>query len=73
MGAFAHLVGFSEDRRRVLHMHPAEARRLGPDDRGGPELRFRIFADAPGYYRLFLQVQVGGRSRFVPFGIDVVP
>jgi hypothetical protein len=54
-------------------MHPIEARRLGPDDRGGPELRFRIFAPTPGYYRLFLQVQIDGRSRFVPFGIDVLP
>ena len=73
MGAFAHLVGFREDRRTVLHMHPVESRKLGPDDRGGPELRFRIFAEAPGYYRLFLQVQVGGKSRFAPFGIDVAP
>jgi hypothetical protein len=73
MGAFAHLVGFREDRRTVLHMHPVESRKLGPDDRGGPELRFRIFAEAPGYYRLFLQVQVGGKSRFAPFGIDVTP
>jgi hypothetical protein len=71
MGAFAHLVGFREDRRTVLHMHPMESRRLGPDDRGGPELRFRIFAEEPGYYRLFLQVQISGRSRFVPFGIDI--
>jgi len=75
MGAFAHLVGFREDRGAVLHMHPIEARPLGPrgDDRGGPELSFRIFAPTPGYYRLFLQVQIDGRSRFVPFGIDVLP
>ena len=73
MGAFAHLVGFREDRKAVLHMHPIEARRLAPEDRGGPELSFRIFAESPGYYRLFLQVQIEGRPRFVPFGIEVLP
>ncbi|HEX6736955.1 MAG TPA: heavy metal-binding domain-containing protein [Vicinamibacteria bacterium] len=73
MGAFAHLVAFREDRRDLLHLHPVESRRLAPDDRGGPELAFRVFAPTPGYYRLFLQVQVGGRSRFVPFGVEVHP
>jgi len=73
MGAFAHLVGFHEDRRTILHMHPLESRRLAPEDRGGPDLSFRIYAETPGYYRLFLQVQVGGQSKFVPFGLEVAP
>jgi hypothetical protein len=73
MGAFAHLVGFHEDHKTILHMHPIESRRLEPDDRGGPDLTFRIYTDTPGYYRLFLQVQIGGVSKFVPFGVEVVP
>ena len=73
MGAFAHLVGFHEDRRTILHMHPIEARKLSAEDRGGPELEFRIYTETPGYYRLFLQVQIGGVSKFVPFGIEVAP
>jgi hypothetical protein len=73
MGAFAHLVGFHEDRKTILHMHPIESRRLADEDRGGPDLNFRIYTDQPGYYRLFLQVQIGGESKFIPFGIDVVP
>jgi hypothetical protein len=73
MGAFAHLVGFHENWKDILHMHPMETRVLKPEDRGGPELEFRIYADTPGYYRFFLQVQVDGDSKFIPFGVDVVP
>jgi hypothetical protein len=73
MGAFAHLVGFHEDHKTVLHIHPVESRKLGPEDRGGPDLAFRLYTETPGYYRLFLQVQVGGASRFIPFGVEVAP
>jgi hypothetical protein len=73
MAAFAHLVGFHERGDVVLHMHPIEARALEAGDRGGPELRFRLFAETPGYYRLFLQTQVGGAAQFIPFGLDVLP
>lgn len=71
MGAFAHLVGFHEDRKTILHMHPLEARRLKDTDRGGPDLAFRIYTETPGYYRLFLQVQIGGVSKFIPFGVEI--
>jgi hypothetical protein len=73
MGAFAHLVGFHEDRKTVLHMHPIESRLLKAEDRGGPDLAFRIYTETPGYYRLFLQVQIGGVSKFIPFGVEVTP
>jgi hypothetical protein len=73
MEAFGHLVGFHEDRTAVLHLHPIEDRPPQPGEHGGPDLAFRLYTDAPGYYRLFLQVQVGGRSRFVPFGLQVAP
>jgi hypothetical protein len=71
MAAFAHLVGFHEGGDVVLHMHPTESGALAADDRGGPELSFRLFAETPGYYRLFLQTQVAGAAQFVPFGVDV--
>ena len=73
MGAYAHLVGFHEDYQTVLHLHPRGAPAPGSNARGGPELEFQLFAIKPGFYRLFAQVQIGGISRFAPFGIQVVP
>lgn len=73
MGAYAHLVGFHEDFQTVLHLHPRGAPASGPQARGGPELEFQIYAVKPGFYRLFAQVQIGGISRFAPFGIQVLP
>jgi hypothetical protein len=71
MASFAHFVAFSEDRKTILHLHPNGPPLLSPADRGGPELEFRLYAGQPGFYRLFVQVQIGGASRFVPFGVQV--
>lgn len=60
-GTFAQLVAFHEDRRTVLHIHPNGVEPRTPADRGGP-----IFA-----FRLYAQVQIGGVSRFAPFGLNV--
>ncbi len=73
MGAFAHLVGFHEDRETVLHMHPRGSQVLTAQDRGGPDLDFQLYTENPGFYRLFAQVQIGGVSKFIPFGLTVVP
>ena len=73
MGAFAHIVGFADDYRSVLHTHPTGERPLKPEDRGGPELAFLIYATQAGFYRLFVQVQIGDASLFVPFGLHVRP
>lgn len=73
MGTFAHIVGFSEDYRTVLHMHPQGAKLLIPTDRGGPELEFQMYATKPGFIRLYSQIQVNGVSRFASFGINVIP
>ena len=73
MAAFAHLVGFNEDRETVLHMHPTGAPISNQDERGGPELEFKIYATKPGFVRLFCQVQVDGRQVFVPFNLEVSP
>jgi hypothetical protein len=71
MGAFAHIVGFRDDRTSALHIHPEIARPLSPEDRGGPDLRFRFYAAKPGFYRLFVQVQRNGQSEFVPFALNI--
>lgn len=73
MGMFAHIAGFNEDFKTVLHMHPRGTKLLSPTDRGGPELEFILYATKPGFYRLFAQVQVGGISKFAPFGITIDP
>ena len=73
MGAFAHLVGFNEDYQTVLHLHPKGPLVLDQAARGGPELEFQIYALRPGFVRLFAQMQIGGRSRCVPFGLQIAP
>lgn len=73
MGAFAHIVGFREDRTSALHIHPETARPLTASDRGGPDLYFRFYAAQPGFYRLFVQIQRDGTEEFVPFALNVIP
>src|ERR1044072_1297044 len=71
MGAFAHLVGFNEDYSTVMNMNPKGPPVLDPAARGGPEVEFQIYALRPGFVRLFAQVQIEGRSRFIPFGLQI--
>jgi hypothetical protein len=73
MATFAHLVGFNQDYKTVMHIHPKEPPVLDPAARGGPELEFQIYALQPGFVRLFAQVQIDGRSRFAPFGLQIAP
>ena len=73
MGAFAHLVGFHENRTTALHIHPETSRTPGPKDRSGPDLYFRLFAPSPGFFRLFVQVQRDGVQQFASFGLNVAP
>ncbi len=70
MAAFAHLIGFHEDLRNVLHFHPKGRPVLNEKARGGPELEFILYATQPGFVRLFAQVQVGGVPKFAPFGLQ---
>ena len=73
MNAFAHLVGFNQDYKTVMHMHPKGPPVLDPAARGGSELEFQIYALRPGFVRLFAQVQIEGRSQFAPFGLQIAP
>ena len=73
MNAFAHLVGFYDDGRTVVHLHPA-----GPDvedasARGGSALEFEVYPPKPGFLRLYCQVSVDGTSVYAPFGVNVLP
>jgi hypothetical protein len=73
METFAHIVGFNENYKTVMHIHPSGPPVLDPRARGGPELKFQIYALQPGFMRLFAQVQIAGKTRFAPFGIMVEP
>ena len=71
MDSFAHLVGFYEDRKTVLHIHPNGAPVLSPGARGGPDLEFQFYAMRPGVVRLFAQVQIADAPKIVPFAIQI--
>lgn len=73
MGAYAHLVAFSEDRDTVAHVHPMGDEPKKDSDRGGPSLGFHLMFPEPGYQKLFAQFQIGGKNVFAPFGLDVKP
>ena len=73
MGAFAHFVGFCEDYRTVIHVHPAGPEPTAPDQRGGPMLPFYLYAPKAGYMRFYAQIRVGGRDRFAAFGLNIGP
>jgi hypothetical protein len=73
MGAFAHIVGFNEDLKTVLHIHPYGKEPTSAADRAGPAFAFKFYAPAPGFYRLYGQVQIGGVSQFAPFGVTILP
>jgi hypothetical protein len=63
MGAYGHIVGFYSDFRNVVHTHP-----MGGAD---SELMFHLVPYKPGFIKLFVQVKIGGREIFAPFGINV--
>lgn len=73
MGAFAHIVGFSEDRKTILHVHPYTRDPIGPEDRAGPAFAFKLYAPTAGFLRLYGQVQIDGVSQFAPFGLNILP
>lgn len=73
MGSFAHIVGFNEDYKTVVHIHPTGNDPTRPTDRGGPVLEFKFYPPAAGYTRLYCQVNIGGASKFAPFNINVLP
>ncbi|MEQ1851026.1 MAG: hypothetical protein ABMA01_05470 [Chthoniobacteraceae bacterium] len=73
MNAFAHLVGFYDDHRTVVQLHPTGGDVLNPELRGGPTLGFIHFAPKPGFIRLYCQVRIEGKTLFAPFSVNVEP
>jgi hypothetical protein len=73
MQAFAHLIGFSEDRTEIVHTHPMGREITAENARGGPNLLFHITFPKSGYYRLFLQVRVADKVLTIPFDAWVAP
>ena len=72
MGAFAHVVGFMDDRSTVIHVHshgepPHEL------SRSGPEVPFRFIAPKSGFLKFFVQTQVNGTVMLAKFGFPVEP
>lgn len=73
MNAFAHLVGFYDDYRTVVHLHPAGGEILRPELRGGPAMEFKFYPPRAGHLRLYCQVLHEGRMIFAPFDLEVAP
>jgi hypothetical protein len=71
MQSFAHLVGFSENRETVIHVHPLGEEPRSPNQRGGPSLKFHIMFTKPGWYRLFVQLKAEDKDVFVPIDVMV--
>ncbi len=63
MGAYAHLVAFSEDFKTIAHIHPM--------NEGSTDLSFHFSPSKKGFYKLFLQIKTNGEERFIPFGVKV--
>lgn len=71
MGAYAHIVGFNDDFKTVVHIHPMGTEPQKTSDRGGPELQFHIVPEKTGFIKLYAQMKIKGKELFVPFGIEV--
>jgi hypothetical protein len=73
MGAYSHIVGFSEDFNTIAHIHPMGAEPTKPTDRGAGELEFHLLPAKPGLMRLYAQIRVNGQDRFAPFTLEIQP
>jgi len=71
MGAFAHVVGFSEDVRTIAHIHPMGLEPKTQQERGGPTLSFRLEPKTSGFLKLFVQTRIGDQDLFAPLGVMV--
>ncbi len=73
MGAFAHMVGFTDDLASIMHIHPLGREPETDDERGSGNLRFHLQPEKAGVVRLWLQVKLGGKEQFIPFTVKVAP
>lgn len=73
MGAYAHIVGFSDDYKSIAHIHPMGPEPTKKSDRGRGELEFHLEPESAGILRLYAQIQVGGEDKFAPFTLQIQP
>lgn len=73
MGSFAHIVGFNENFKDVVHIHPIGKEPDHSTDQGGPAFEFHMETKEAGYIKLFVQVKIKGKILYVPFGIMIKP
>jgi len=73
MGAYSHIVGFSEDYENIAHIHPMGAEPTKPSDRGAGELEFHLLPAKSGLMRLYAQIRVNGEDKFAPFTLEIQP
>ncbi len=71
MSAFAHIVGFYDDAKTVVHTHPMGDEPTKNSERGGPTLSFHLAPSKAGFIKIFAQVKINGEEQFVPFGVHV--
>lgn len=71
MGAFAHIVGFYDDFKSIVHVHPMGKEPTAQEQRGGPDLAFHIEPEKAGYLKLYVQVRRNEQDIFIPFGLTV--
>lgn len=72
MGTFAHIVALHEDFESLEHVHPMGAENPRPEERGGHKLQFHLNASKKGFLKIYVQVKIGGKEQFIPFGIEVI-
>jgi hypothetical protein len=73
MGAYAHLVGFSADRKEILHCHPLGTEPKKESERGGPILSFHVTPTFDGLVQFYLQIKHVGKEVFIPIAQRILP
>lgn len=71
MGAFGHIVGFSEDYKTIAHIHPMGAEPTKATQRGGSILKLHLEPKTAGFLKLFVQTRIQGQDIFAPFGVMI--
>lgn len=71
MGSFAHIVGFYDDGKTMIHIHPLGTEPIHTSDHSGPILTFHMVPSKAGFIKLFVQIKINGKEIYVPFGFTI--
>jgi hypothetical protein len=69
MGTVGHMVAFDDGRHGVAHLHPTLTGK--ERDPLQPTMAFLVNLLEPGRYRLWAQVKLDDRERYIPFDLEV--